>query len=195
VRYPLHHKRQTRDRILEAAAALFRGHGYAATGVDAVMASANLTAGAFYSHFRSKQGLLAKALDAAFRQSRRDWPDRLRSLRGWEWVREFTSFYLSGGHRDAVDLGCPMPALTPEVVRSNGTTRTVFERHLRDLVETVAQRVNSEAPDRTHAISAIALSVGGLMLARAVKDRGFSDEILSACRAAAVESCLYLEGQ
>jgi len=88
-----------------------------------------------------------------------------------------------------------MPALTPEVVRSNGTTRTVFERHLRDLVETVAQRVNSEAPDRTHAISAIALSVGGLMLARAVKDRGFSDEILSACRAAAVESCLYLEGQ
>jgi TetR/AcrR family transcriptional repressor of nem operon len=80
MRYPLDHKRQTRERILGAAAALFRRRGYAATGVDAVMASAHLTAGAFYSHFRSKQVLLAKALDTAFRQSRRDWQNRAQRL-------------------------------------------------------------------------------------------------------------------
>jgi hypothetical protein len=34
-------------------------------------------------------------------------------------------------------------------------------------------------------IPAVALCVGGLMLARAVSDRAFSDQILSACRAAA----------
>ena len=28
---------------------------------------------------------------------------------------EFAAFYLSEGHRDAVRVGCPMPALTPEV--------------------------------------------------------------------------------
>ena len=193
MRYPLQHKRQTRERILGAAAALFRQQGYAATGVDAVMALANLTAGGFYSHFRSKQVLLSKALDAAFRQSRRNWPDRLRTLCGGDWVREFASFYLSEGHRDAADLGCPMPTLTPEVWRSQGTARSVFERHLQGLVETVAQQVNPEAPDRAHAMSAVALSVGGLMLARAVKDRGFSDEILSACRAAVVENCMTSE--
>ena len=189
MRYPLDHKRRTRERILGAAAALFRRHGYAATGVDAVMASADLTAGAFYSHFRSKQVLLAKALDTAFRQSRRDWQNQLKGLRGGQWVREFAAFYLSEGHRDAADLGCPMPTLTPEVCRSSGAARAVFERRLHDLVDTVAPQVNSTTPDRGHAISAIALSVGGLMLARAVKDRGFSEEILSACRGAVVEGC------
>jgi TetR/AcrR family transcriptional repressor of nem operon len=189
MRYPFDHKSQTRERILAAAAALFRRQGYSATGVDAVMASADLTAGAFYSHFRSKQVLLAKALDTAFRQSRRDWQNPLKGLRGRQWVRKFAAFYLSEEHRDVADVGCPMPALTPEISRSGEASRAVFERHLRDLVDTVAQQVDSTTPDRGHAISAIALSVGGLMLARAVKDRGFSDEILSACRGAVVEGC------
>ena len=157
------------------------------------MESAGLTAGGFYSHFRSKQVLLAKALDAAFRQSRRDWPDQLRDLSGGEWVREFTSFYLSEAHRDTAEGGCPMPTLTPEVWRSNKAARTVFQQHLRDLVEIVSRQVSSETPDRARAISAIALGVGGLMLARVVKDRGFSDEILSACRSATVENCAPLE--
>jgi TetR/AcrR family transcriptional regulator, transcriptional repressor for nem operon len=189
MRYPNHHKRRSRERILVAAAALFRRHGYAATGVDAVMASAHLTAGAFYSHFRSKQVLLAKALDSAFRQSRADWQQKLRALRGRQWVREFAAFYLSEGHRDAPDLGCPMPALTAEVSRSGGASRGVYEQHLRDVVDTVAQQCNPAAPDRDRAISSIALSVGGLMLARAVKDRRFSEEILRACREAVLEGC------
>jgi TetR/AcrR family transcriptional regulator, transcriptional repressor for nem operon len=189
MRYPNDHKRRSRERILGAAAALFRRHGYAATGVDAVMASAHLTAGAFYSHFRSKQVLLAKALDAAFRQSRADWQQKLRALRGRQWVHGFAAFYLSGGHRDAPDLGCPMPALTAEVSRSGGTARAVYEQHLRDVVDTVAQQCNPAAPDRDRAISSIALSVGGLMLARAVKDRRFSEEILRACREAVVQGC------
>ena len=195
MRYPRDQKRKTRDRIVESAAALFRGRGYAATGVDAVMASAQLTAGAFYSHFSSKGALLAKALDAAFRQSRRDWPDQLRTLRGRQWVREFASFYLSEAHRDAADFGCPMPSLTPEICRGDATVRTVFERHLRDLADTVAWHVDSAVPDRDRAISAIAVSVGGLMLSRAVKDRGFAEEILGACRAAVVEACLASERQ
>ena len=189
MRYPNDHKRRSRERILVAAAALFRRHGYAATGVDAVMASAHLTAGAFYSHFRSKQVLLAKALDSAFRQSRADWQQKLRALRGRQWVREFAAFYLSGGHRDAPDLGCPMPALTAEVSRSGGASRAVYEQHLRDVIDTVAQQCNPTAHDRDRAISSIALSVGGLMLARAVKDRRFSEEILRACREAVVGGC------
>ncbi|HXZ32438.1 MAG TPA: TetR/AcrR family transcriptional regulator [Terriglobales bacterium] len=194
MRYPIHHKQLTRERILKAAAAMFRRHGYAASGVDAVMASAKLTAGAFYAHFRSKQVLLAKALDAAFRQSREDWPEELKSLRGRGWVRQFAFFYLSEGHRDAANRGCPMPSLTAEIGRSGEATRKVFEQHLRGLVDTVAQQVNATAPDRAHAISAIALSVGGLMLARTVKDRAFSNEILAACRSALTEEYAAAEG-
>jgi len=44
VRYRKDHKQQTNQRILRAAGRLFRKQGYAATGVDAVMKSADLTA-------------------------------------------------------------------------------------------------------------------------------------------------------
>ena len=185
MRYPPEHKKQTLSRIVQAAAGLFRSRGYAATGVDAVMASANLTAGGFYSHFRSKENLLAEALDVAFRQSQENWPPRLKELRGKEWVREFVSFYLCSGHRDAPEAGCPMPSLTPEIRRIDGTPRNVFERHLRGLIETVNQHM---APrNRYRAISAIALCVGGLMLARTVQDPALSEEILRACREAVIE--------
>jgi TetR/AcrR family transcriptional repressor of nem operon len=86
MRYPAGHKRQTRERILRVAGRLFRKQGYAATGVDAVMASAELTAAAFYSHFRSKEELLAATLDAMFRESRQDHPGRLNKLRGRAWL-------------------------------------------------------------------------------------------------------------
>ena len=56
-------KEKTHERILAAAADLFRRNGFAATGVDAVMANAGLTAGGFYSHFRSKEDLLSKVIE------------------------------------------------------------------------------------------------------------------------------------
>jgi hypothetical protein len=49
MRYPADRKQQTSQRILNAASTLFRSRGYDATGIDAVMASADLTAGAFYA--------------------------------------------------------------------------------------------------------------------------------------------------
>ena len=40
-------KAETRERILAAAGALFRGHGIDAVGVDAIMHRAGLTHGGF----------------------------------------------------------------------------------------------------------------------------------------------------
>jgi TetR/AcrR family transcriptional repressor of nem operon len=186
MRYPAHHKETTRKRIVQSASALFRKQGYSATGVDAVMAAAHLTAGGFYAHFRSKESLLARALDAAFQQSRDGWPDALSRKQGAAWVREFSGFYLSAAHRDLAEAGCPMPSLATEIARSGSAARAVFEEHLRDLIEVVVQRTGAawNADSRSFAISAAAMSVGGLILARAVKDKDFSDEILGACRTA-----------
>jgi TetR/AcrR family transcriptional repressor of nem operon len=185
MRYPPDQKRQTYERILSAAAGLFRKRGYAATGLDAIMASVNLTAGAFYAHFRSKESLLAEALDTAFRQSSSDRPGRLKDLHGREWVRKFTSFYLSSDHRDNPEQGCPMPALAPEIARIGGPSRAAFERHLRGLFEKVGQEL--EPAGRHRPFAAVALCVGGIMLARAVDDPALSEQILSDCRAAFAE--------
>lgn len=182
MRYRSDHKLRTRERILASASALFRRNGYAATGVDAVMSKADLTAGGFYAHFGSKRALLASALDNAFEQSRKNWPQGLDDLEPGDWIAAFAEFYLSEKHRDAPSLGCPMPSLSPEVSRNGEAVRRVFEGHLEKRVGAIAQRTS----DRARAISAIALSVGGLVLARAVQDRDFSTEILKACRDALV---------
>ena len=187
MRYSAGHKQQTSERILRAAGRLFRKQGYAATGVDAVMKSADLTAGGFYSHFRSKEDLLAETLDAIFRNAKDDRPEQISRLRGREWLQAFATFYLSGEHRDTPDRGCPMPALAAEVARVGGKSRAVFEHHLRQVFDSIAVQFDPEHPDRKRAISTMALCLGGLMLARAVNDGALSDEILGACREAVIE--------
>jgi AcrR family transcriptional regulator len=49
----------SRERLLEAATALFAERGVAATGVDAVARRAGVVKSALYWHFGSKQGLVA----------------------------------------------------------------------------------------------------------------------------------------
>jgi len=182
MRYRTGHKQQTCERILQAAGRLFRKQGYAATGIDAVMSSARLTAGAFYSHFQSKEDLLAETLNAVFRDATKDRPAELSALCGHDWLRAFTAFYLSSEHCDAADRGCPMPALAAEVARVGGKTCEVFEQHLRRVIEFIAKQFDELHPDRKRAISTTALLAGAVLLARAVSDDELSQEILTACR-------------
>src|SRR6202167_47208 len=50
-----------RDRIIDAAAALFRAKGFGGIGVADIMKAADLTHGGFYGHFASKDDLVAQA--------------------------------------------------------------------------------------------------------------------------------------
>jgi TetR/AcrR family transcriptional repressor of nem operon len=188
MRYAADHKQQTSERILRAAGRLFRKQGYAATGVDSVMSSAHLTAGGFYSHFRSKEDLLTETLDSIFRWAGSDRPPELSTLQGHDWLRAFTSFYLSTEHRDAADHGCPIPALAAEVARTGVRTRQVFEQHLRQIINFVARQFDERDQDRRLAISTIAMFAGAVLLARAVNDEMFSQEILNTCREAATKA-------
>lgn len=53
-----------RDRLLNAAAALFYDHGIAGTGIDAVVARAGVAKKSLYNNFASKADLVAQYLDA-----------------------------------------------------------------------------------------------------------------------------------
>jgi AcrR family transcriptional regulator len=54
---------QTRQAILDAAGAEFSHHGYAGTGLGAIVARAALTKGALFHHFPDKQSLAVAWID------------------------------------------------------------------------------------------------------------------------------------
>jgi AcrR family transcriptional regulator len=55
--------RATRERLIEAARALFGERGYEGTSIDAVLDSAGVARGALYHHFATKEALFDAVLD------------------------------------------------------------------------------------------------------------------------------------
>src|SRR5580693_3594887 len=103
-------REKTRERIIDAAAALFRGHGYTSTGIDSVMATAGLTHGGFYAHFRSKVELLRAIIaDAGKSSARNRIYSQVAELRGLELLEASIDAYLSMEHRNHPESGCPIP--------------------------------------------------------------------------------------
>jgi TetR/AcrR family transcriptional regulator, transcriptional repressor for nem operon len=189
VRYAADQKAKTRGRILEAAGKVFRREGYHAAGVDKVMAEAGLTAGGFYAHFDSKEALLAEALEYAAAGIDERFARSTEKLSGREWVEAFLGRYLNLEHCQAIDDGCPLAALVSEVARAGEPVKERFEAIVRELVSEVASQ--SRASDSTggdaRSIAVVALCLGGLGLARSVRDRGYAEQILNACRRMASE--------
>ena len=57
-------KERTRQRVLAEAQRLFRERGYAATSLEQIAEAAEVTKGAIYGHFASKEDLLLSAIEA-----------------------------------------------------------------------------------------------------------------------------------
>jgi TetR/AcrR family transcriptional repressor of nem operon len=67
-----------------------------------------------------------------------------------------------------------MAALAQEVARSTPEVKAALEQGLQEIL--------SRGEDRKEAIFRLAAMIGGVVLARAVQDPGFSDEILGSIR-------------
>lgn len=189
MRYGPNHKAETHKRILKAAGRMFRERGYMASGVDKVMRSAGLTAGGFYSHFASKQALLAETLIETIRDLRDILIAGTEELDGTSWLREVVRRYLNRKHRDIRDAGCALPSLISELTRSDEKTRATFEHHLRHLVRELEDKTPEGAgmSSQDRVLATIALCMGGLALSRSVVDPDLSNQILQACRRLAVQ--------
>src|SRR6058998_1588777 len=173
---------QNRERILTAAARLFRENGIRATGVDSISQGAGLTHGAFYSQFESKEALAAEAIRLALSRSKHVWQRVAERKRGSEAFRSIVAGYLSPEHRDSPGRGCVVAALGPSIARQPRKVRAAFTGELKDAVDFLAALVPGNDPSRRHedALAAFACMIGALILARAVDDRRFSGQILEA---------------
>jgi len=158
-------------RILDAAARAVRRHGYAGVGVAEVMKEAGLTHGGFYAHFKSRDALLAAALDHAGAGSAKLLARRTALAReaGVSPLRALVEGYLSETHVAAAELGCPVAALGSDMHRQQEDVLAASRRRVRGLIASVRQALPPDAPEAQAQVIASTL-VGTLQLARTLGD-------------------------
>jgi len=177
MRYSKEHKEQVRRKLLSDGGSHAKQHGFAASGVDALAASAGVTIGSLYKHFESKDALFAALIEAEMQRTialfasldQAD-PDALRKS---------LSAYTSLAHVKSPQAGCPLPTLTAEVARAPDEVRATFEAGLLALHDVLSKLTGS--PEAAWAL--IAQNVGAVMLARAMHGASHQKNLLSAVRA------------
>lgn len=177
------HKAQTHARIVASAVQLVRRAGLNAASVPRVMGGAGLTVGGFYAHFRSKRAMDAAVLSQAMREVRDEWLLGLDQTPGLDFVARAVKRYLSPRHRDNIDGGCVLPATISELTRADRVTRNAMAEGVEEVVRMLSAHApeSGNASSRERALAALALCIGGLTMARALRGTPLSDELLKAC--------------
>lgn len=164
--------------LLQAASRLFREQGFAGISIADIAAAAGLTHGAFYTHFASKEALCAEVVEQAINET----VARVKAIPN---RRARVEAYLSAGHAENRAGGCPLAALSGDVVRQRRKVRAAFSRAFDRVIDVLAdEEPAGTAHARDRAIAGLAMRVGALVLARAAGDPRLRDEILLAARRA-----------
>ncbi len=176
MRYHPEQKEQTRKRIVAAAGRSFKKGGYSGVGVDGLAKEAGVTSGAFYGHFSSKKEAFKEAIISGLSEVQSAIVD-MKQLHSDNWWEEFAEFYTTQKRTCDLEESCTLQSLTPEIGRSDEDIREVFESELLKIIE-----LASNNRDKDKAWSTLAMLIGGVTLARAVKDKELSNEISTAIK-------------
>ena len=173
-----------REKVVEAAARLFRERGIDGIGVAELMKSVGLTHGGFYGQFGSKEELVAEACAWAFERSAAKW-QRTATAHPRDTAGAIADFYLAPEHRDRPGAGCAAAALAGDMAREGVHAKQAFTEGVRDLVDIMAAGEQGSPKERQRrALATFSTMVGAIILARAVDDAELADEILVAAREA-----------
>lgn len=178
---------RSRAALVETAALLFRRQGYAATGVNQILAVADVKAGSLYHHFPDgKAELAAAVVDGVGADIEKLLAQFLATKTPpvvvvERWI-DMLAAGLEGDGRD----GCPIEPLATESVHASDQLRTASARAFAGWCDAVAAGLRAdgwEADDADHtARSVIALIEGALILSRVTGDRRTLDAAKIAAR-------------
>ncbi|HEX5377269.1 MAG TPA: TetR/AcrR family transcriptional regulator [Phenylobacterium sp.] len=184
MRYSDTHKEETRRRIVVAAARAMRAHGPDGVGVARLMGEVGLTHGGFYAHFPSKDDLIGAVVTQAFDDNRARLQRTLGGADDATYLSSFVDGYVSAGHRDHPERGCPIATLSTDLPRQGEPARAAFDAGVKSLIKALASRLTVGAPDERDALagSLVAEMAGAVALARAVSDPELSDRLLNESR-------------
>src|SRR6476646_9496389 len=177
---------RSRAALLDSAALLFRRQGYAATGVNQILESAEVKAGSLYHHFPDgKQELAAAVVDIVGRDIERRLREFLETdLAVADIVDRFIDVMSAGLSSDQRD-GCPIEPIATESVNASPQARDASARVFDGWCSAIAGRLRTDGwPDgdaKQTALAVIALLEGALILSRIAGDAA----ALQAAKAAA----------
>lgn len=171
---------QKHEQILDVSIALFRERGFTGVSVGQLMKAAGLTHGTFYNHFASKEALMAECLTRDMQRNISSFDRYLATEQG---LAKYIGEYLSLQHRNDAAEGCNVAALSSEV-RQHDELREPFTMQLKGTILKLATYFpwRSRRSARGDAIHMYSAMVGAVILARAVSEEKFAEEILDEVR-------------
>lgn len=164
---------QSKSRLIECAAQLFLQKGYNATGINDILAMAELPKGSFYFHFSSKKDL-AINVSAYFEKKLGYWIYNLSKEKLWS---DFVNEVIGKMIQDAENkehYGCPFAVLGLEIAFSEPDIADCYYKSMQKLVEIFASvfRFSGIAKEKVYILAnrAFAVYEGYLLYYRIGKD-------------------------
>jgi TetR/AcrR family transcriptional repressor of nem operon len=185
MRYTASHKNHTHQRIVNVASRLFKEQGIDATGLATVMTEANLTNGAFYAHFKSKEELVETVIADQLQLQLKRFQEVPKDVSG---LKLIVQTYLTTEHRDHCGDGCPSAALLDEIGRRPQTTKQAYSAGVLNIIENLQEHLPSDGEKQAKSLvlALMSLLIGTMQLSRAVADHELSDTVLASGKAAAL---------
>lgn len=169
----------TKQRMIEAAFALFHERGIHGTSVDAVLARSRTGKSQFSHYFKTKEGLVQAVLEHFYEELRRGEYDPVETIRSWNdlerWMRSFYEW------QQTVDctLACPIGTIgndlsqTQEKLRKE--IRRIFDWRRAFIAEFFKQeqaagRMREDFSPQALADFCYTITQGGLYMARAERN-------------------------
>ncbi|PKG37340.1 TetR/AcrR family transcriptional regulator [Psychromonas sp. Urea-02u-13] len=169
------HKTLTRQRILRSAAKLFSLHGYELVGINEVMADAELTRGAFYSHFKSKSDLYAEAVMNS--------ASEITTFFSNTPTDAFVKSYLSTNHKEGEFVRCPLAFMVTDITQRDTQVRDAYTKVFKGFVNRLVENKDHEHPlELAEALQKAVILIGGVAISRAINDDDLAGQLLKACQ-------------
>lgn len=186
MRYEDGRKAKTREKIVKEAANAIRVKGSEQISVAEVMSQAGLTHGGFYAHFKSKNALIAAAIQQMFEESQALFSNKTGEVEAKEGLSAYLAFYLSIQHLQNRAFGCPLASIGHELPNLDAESRQVFSGSMRQLFGRMADKLQEAGFEQPMQLSQsiYAEMVGAMTIARCESSEELAEQVLRDSHAA-----------
>jgi AcrR family transcriptional regulator len=176
-------RRQTRERLLEAAREVFLKHGIETVSIEEVAEAAGYSRGAFYSNFGSKDDVLCALLDREIESQRQEVEAIVAALPAADLMAKLRQYYVELGSNEehcAFWLGLQLHAIRNAAIRPRVAELMLRKRaYVVSLLPQIYHAIGKEAPGSVETVALGLMSIAqGLALTRLLDEKSVSAALL-----------------